>query len=54
MTVRLKISVGVSVALVVMAAVAGFVAGRYWSDNRKPNFTEKCAERKTPCATMWD
>ena len=41
MTVRLKISVGVSVALVVMAAVAGFVAGRYWSDNRKPNFTEK-------------
>ena len=26
---------------VVLAAVAGFVAGRYYSDNRKPNFSEK-------------
>ncbi len=41
MTVRLKITLaGVAVA-VLLAGVAGFVFGRYWSDNRKPNFSEK-------------
>ncbi len=40
MTVRLKITLaGIAVALL-LAVAAGFVAGRYYSDNRKPNFTE--------------
>lgn len=41
MTVRLKITlVGVAVAAL-LAGAAGFVLGRYYSDNKKPNFTEK-------------
>ncbi len=41
MTVRLKITwAGIAVA-VLLAAAAGFVFGRYYSDNRKPNFSEK-------------
>lgn len=41
MTLRLKITfVGLAVA-VALAAAAGFVLGRYYSDNRKPNFTDK-------------
>ncbi len=41
MTVRLKITLaGIAVA-VLLAAAAGFVLGRYYSDNRKPNFSEK-------------
>ncbi len=41
MTLRLKITfVGMAVAAV-LAGAAGFVFGRYYSDNRKPNFTEK-------------
>ena len=41
MTVRLKISlVGLAVA-VLLAGAAGFVFGRYYSDNKKPNFTQK-------------
>ncbi len=40
MTVRLKITLaGVAVALM-LAGAAGFVAGRYYSDNKKPNFTK--------------
>ncbi len=41
MTVRLKITLaGIAVA-VLLAGAAGFVLGRYYSDNKKPNFTEK-------------
>ncbi len=41
MTVRLKITLaGIAVA-VLLAGAAGFVFGRYYSDNKKPNFTEK-------------
>lgn len=41
MTLRLKITlVGVAVAAL-LAGAAGFVLGRYYSDNKKPNFTEK-------------
>ncbi len=38
---RLKINIWMIAAAVLIAAVAGFVAGRYVSDNRKPNFSEK-------------
>ena len=41
MNVRLRITIGAVVVAVVLAAVAGFVAGRYYIDNRKPNFSEK-------------
>ena len=41
MTVRLRIGIGVIVLLTVLSAAAGFVCGRYYSDNRKPNFTRK-------------
>lgn len=40
MTVRLKISLTLLVVMAFLAGVAGFVAGRYWNDNRKPNFTK--------------
>ena len=40
MTVKAKIILGVSVVMAVIAGVAGFVGGRYWIDNRTPNFTE--------------
>ncbi len=41
MTVRLKITLaGIAVA-VLLAGAAGFVAGRYYSDNKKPNFSEE-------------
>ena len=41
MKLRLKITfIGMAVAAV-LAAVAGFVLGRYYSDNRKPNFADK-------------
>ncbi len=41
MTVRLKITLaGIAVA-VLLAGAAGFVLGRYYSDNKKPNFSEK-------------
>ena len=29
------------VALVILAGAAAFVAGRYYIDNKKPNFTEE-------------
>ena len=41
MTGKGKIVVAVAVVLAVMAAVAGVVAGRYYVDNKKSNFTEK-------------
>lgn len=40
MTVRLKITLSMVVVAVLGAAAAGFVLGRYYSDNKKPNFTE--------------
>ena len=40
MTVRRKITLSMVVASVLGAAAAGFVLGRYYSDNKKPNFTE--------------
>lgn len=41
MTVRLKISLWVLAVLSVLAGIGGFVLGRYYSDNRKPNFTKE-------------
>jgi len=41
MTVRLKIGIGAIVTAMLLSGVAGFVFGRYWSDNRKPNFTNE-------------
>lgn len=41
MTVRLKITVWTIVVLVALAGAAGFVLGRYYSDNKKPNFTDE-------------
>ena len=41
MTVRLKIGIGAIVIAMLLSGVAGFVFGRYWSDNRKPNFTNE-------------
>ena len=37
---RTRIFAGVAGVLAVLAAAVGFVAGRYYVDNRKPNFTE--------------
>ncbi len=41
MTVRLKITLAGAVVAALLAGAAGFVLGRYYSDNKKPNFTEK-------------
>ncbi len=41
MTVRLKITLAGAAVAVLLAGAAGFFFGRYWSDNRKPNFSEK-------------
>ena len=41
MTVRLKITVWVLAVMAALAGAAGFVLGRYYSDNKKPNFTEE-------------
>lgn len=41
MTQRLKISLWILALLAVLAGAGGFVLGRYYSDNRKPNFTEE-------------
>ena len=40
MTVRLKITLAGLAVAVLLAGAAGFVLGRYYSDNKKPNFTE--------------
>jgi len=41
MTIRLKITVAGLVVAALLAGAAGFVLGRYYSDNRKPNFTDE-------------
>ena len=41
MTVRLKITLVVIAVAALLAGAAGFVAGRYYIDNRMPNFTRK-------------
>ncbi len=41
MTVRLKITWAAIITVALLAGVVGFVGGRYYSDNRKPNFSEK-------------
>ncbi|MBQ8420921.1 MAG: endolytic transglycosylase MltG [Bacteroidales bacterium] len=41
MTVRLKISLWVLAVMAVLAGIGGFVLGRYYSDNRKPNFSKE-------------
>ncbi len=41
MTVKLKITVAGLVVAALLAGAAGFVLGRYYSDNRKPNFTNE-------------
>ena len=40
MTAKTKILTGVAVALAVLGGIGGFIVGRYWIDNRTPNFTE--------------
>ena len=40
MTAKAKILTGVAVALAVLGGIGGFIVGRYWIDNRTPNFTE--------------
>lgn len=41
MTKKAKIIAGVAAALAVLGGIAGFIIGRYWIDNRTPNFTEE-------------
>ena len=40
MTRRVKIAIWFIVVAGLLAGVAGFVLGRYYIDNKKPNFTE--------------
>ena len=40
MTAKAKILTGVAVALAVLGGIGGFIVGRYWIDNRTPNFTK--------------
>ena len=40
------------VALVILAGAAAFVAGRYYIDNKKPNFTEECVLYVRPETTL--
>lgn len=40
MTVRLKITLAGLAVAALLAGAAGFVLGRYYSDNKKPNFTK--------------
>jgi UPF0755 protein len=40
MTAKAKILTGVAVDLAVLGGIGGFIVGRYWIDNRTPNFTE--------------
>ena len=41
MTTKGKILLAVLVVAALLAGAAGFVLGRYYIDNKKPNFTEK-------------
>lgn len=41
MTKKTKIIIAVAAVLAVLGGIAGFIVGRYWIDNRTPNFTEK-------------
>ncbi len=41
MTVRLKITLAGLAVAVLLAGAAGFVFGRYWTDNKAPNFQDK-------------
>lgn len=57
MKVRIKITLAAVAVAVCLAAVAGFVAGRYYSDNRKPNFSQKYVlyvSPDTPVQTVMD
>lgn len=40
MTTRVKIGIAAAALMLILASVAAVVAGRYWSDNRKPNFSK--------------
>ena len=40
MTLRLKITLAGLITTALLAGAAGFVLGRYYSDNKKPNFTK--------------
>ena len=40
MTVRMKIGLAVLAAFAVLGGIGGFVFGRYWIDNREPNFSK--------------
>ena len=41
MTRKAKIITGVLAAMAVLGGIAGFIVGRYWIDNRTPNFSEE-------------
>ncbi|MBR2065102.1 MAG: endolytic transglycosylase MltG [Bacteroidales bacterium] len=41
MTVRLKITIAGLAVAAILAGAAGYVLGRYYSDNKKPNFTNE-------------
>ena len=41
MTVRLKITIAGLAVAALLAGAAGFVLGRYYCDNRKPNFEKE-------------
>ena len=40
MTLKLKITLAGLITAALLAGAAGFVLGRYYSDNKKPNFTK--------------
>ncbi len=44
MKIKANVLIGLLVAFAAVAGTAGFVAGRYISDNKKPNFTKKTKE----------
>lgn len=40
MSTKVKIALAVAAVLAVFAGIGGFVAGRYWIDNKEPNFSK--------------